>query len=359
MQRREAAVTLQRWERGRQQRLRYVRVLRAWNRRAALTEASGSSPRDLREVIPVPSPWELWLVAPKLAPVAARTSAHETPLQETQPGSGGSGATLLPGALRRREGADTLTREDCSMTYDVAMAEELSTLTTPRDLQASVISEPWDPQELAAKACVGRLLACLMRLRPPGLPRPHAAVMRLVSRKRWSSPWVKYRDLVGEAECACLAGSTKRLRADVAWALRAAPAPRDGWSLGPDQQGSLLRILRAYKRRAGQRASGEGGLGFGYVKGLSALAMMCLGFARGREEGGFWLLAYLVEDVLGLEYFSSSPALLGYHGDRAAALALVARECPGLASALGAQGLAQFLTLLTWSSPHQKPAGTQ
>ncbi|CAE8722091.1 unnamed protein product [Polarella glacialis] len=83
-----------------------------------------------------------------------------------------------------------------------------------------------------------------------------------------------------------------------------------------------------------------------YVQGYSMMAAMCLGFTGGREEEGFWLFAYLLEDILGSDFFSQYPALVGYHGDRAAAAALVAAEAPQVAGMLGPRGLAEAISAL-------------
>eukprot|EP00439_Symbiodinium_sp_Y106_P044912 s536_g5.t1 len=83
-----------------------------------------------------------------------------------------------------------------------------------------------------------------------------------------------------------------------------------------------------------------------YVQGCSMMAAMCLGFTAGREEEGFWLFIHLLEDVLGPDFFSRQPALLGYHGDRAAAAALVASQSPSLAELMGVQCLGESISAL-------------
>ncbi|CAK8985826.1 unnamed protein product [Durusdinium trenchii] len=76
------------------------------------------------------------------------------------------------------------------------------------------------------------------------------------------------------------------------------------------------------------------------------MAAMCLGFTAGREEEGFWIFTYLMEDVLGPEFFSRRPAMMGYHGDKAALAQLVASTMPELAERLGTAGLAECVSAL-------------
>eukprot|EP00434_Breviolum_minutum_P026752 symbB.v1.2.023644.t3/scaffold2178.1/size86794/7 len=83
-----------------------------------------------------------------------------------------------------------------------------------------------------------------------------------------------------------------------------------------------------------------------YVQGCSMMAAMCLGFTAGREEEGFWLFAYLMEDILGPDFFSRRPAMLGYHGDKAALAQLVASTMPQLAERVGTTGLAECVSAL-------------
>ncbi|CAE7276407.1 GRTP1 [Symbiodinium pilosum] len=83
-----------------------------------------------------------------------------------------------------------------------------------------------------------------------------------------------------------------------------------------------------------------------YVQGCSMMAAMCLGFTVGREEEGFWLFIHLLEDVLGADFFSRQPALVGFHGDRAAAAALVASQSPGLAELMGVHSLGESISAL-------------
>jgi len=78
-----------------------------------------------------------------------------------------------------------------------------------------------------------------------------------------------------------------------------------------------------------------------YVQGCSMLAAMCLGFTGGREEAGFWLFLYLLDDVLGADFMSQTPPLMGYHGDRSAAVALIAKQVPRVAQAFGDRGVAE------------------
>ncbi|CAE7799010.1 GRTP1, partial [Symbiodinium necroappetens] len=51
-------------------------------------------------------------------------------------------------------------------------------------------------------------------------------------------------------------------------------------------------------------------------------------------------------DVLGPDFFSRQPALLGYHGDRAAAAALVASQSPSLSELMGVQCLGESISAL-------------
>lgn len=47
------------------------------------------------------------------------------------------------------------------------------------------------------------------------------------------------------------------------------------------------------------------------------------------------------QDILGPDFFSRRPAMLGYHGDKAALAQLVASSMPQLAERMGTTGLAE------------------
>jgi len=67
------------------------------------------------------------------------------------------------------------------------------------------------------------------------------------------------------------------------------------------------------------------------VQSLSLLASMCLGYSRGQEEEGFFLLTYLNDDVLEKGYSPWHESVT----DSAGLLALIAHEAPHLTDALG------------------------
>lgn len=111
----------------------------------------------------------------------------------------------------------------------------------------------------------------------------------------------------------------------------------------------LARVLLAHEWRAMCRTkeqSSDDELRTTYVQGVNLLAAMCVGFVGGREEEGYWLLLYLTEDVLGQIFFTQTPPLVGYQGDRAACAALVAAEAPRITDLLGPRGLAEAVSLL-------------
>jgi hypothetical protein len=47
------------------------------------------------------------------------------------------------------------------------------------------------------------------------------------------------------------------------------------------------------------------------------------------------------QDILGPDFFSRRPAMLGYHGDKAALAQLLASSMPQLAERMGTTGLAE------------------
>ncbi|CAJ1414582.1 unnamed protein product [Effrenium voratum] len=230
----------------------------------------------------------------------------------------------------------------------------------------------------------------------------HPLAEPLVARKRGSAGRRAYRALVAEAQAGAVPGAViRQIQLDVARTFPAIPASSGAWGWPnecPDREARLARVLMAFECRAldslGKPRSGlpmllkirRSWCGFEeseplvepqtparqaqslapswtvdtwqvdpspvtepvptYVQGCSMMAAMCLGFTAGEEEEGFWLFTYLLEDVLGSDFFSRSPALLGYHGDRAACAQLVATQCPRLAQRLGEAGLAECVSAL-------------
>jgi len=220
-----------------------------------------------------------------------------------------------------------------------------------------------------------------------GEPVPLAA--RVAGRKRGDAPKQerRYAKLAAEAERSVPKSVAKQIRMDVQRSFTSLPQTRAGvwgWpTLGDDTAKEerlevLFRILITSEWRAMRRfeqgveqqeasaaaqedqhevaaASSSATAAAdpageqkhaGYVQGWSLLAAMCLGFCGGQEEEAYWMLAHLLEDVLGVDYFARSPPLLGYHGDCAAAFVLVADEAPQLTRALGRRRLKEFTSTL-------------
>mmetsp|Transcript_75493 Transcript_75493/g.221344 ORF Transcript_75493/g.221344 Transcript_75493/m.221344 type:complete len:301 (+) Transcript_75493:59-961(+) len=173
-----------------------------------------------------------------------------------------------------------------------------------------------------------------------------AAALAAAKRQQSSKPG-RYRRLAAEAKAQVPEAVAQQIRIDVARTFSGLPQPREltcqtcggtagqwGWEEEAlEKEAVLMRVLLAYELRAMrllQEQRGASGVdgdrneeeeeedGPSYVQGCSFLAAMCLGFAGGSEEDCFWLLLHLLEDVLGPDFLARSPALLGYHGDRAA-----------------------------------------
>jgi len=167
----------------------------------------------------------------------------------------------------------------------------------------------------------------------------------------------------------------KQIRLDVHRSFASLPRAREGrWGwpahgdevAQQDRSEALFRILVASEWRSMRRLEQEASAPVledqhevavspaetpfeppsSYVQGWSLLGAMCLGFCAGQEEEAYWLLAHLLDDVLGEDFFARSPPLLGYHGDCAAAALLVAAEAPRLSKALGSRRLAEVTSAL-------------
>ncbi|CAK8985778.1 Growth hormone-regulated TBC protein 1 [Durusdinium trenchii] len=230
-------------------------------------------------------------------------------------------------------------------------------------------------------------------------PEIHPAVVPIIERKRTAPNSRSYRALVAEAEAGGVpAAVVHQIQLDVARTFPAIPEPSGNWgwseeaadresclarvlmafecraldSLGPRPQKSLPMLLKIRRSWCGpgdgdacvrtplmrHSVGGEARLWAEevsasnsdpvptYVQGCSMMAAMCLGFTAGREEEGFWIFTYLMEDVLGPEFFSRRPAMMGYHGDKAALAQLVASTMPELAERLGTAGLAECVSAL-------------
>jgi len=223
---------------------------------------------------------------------------------------------------------------------------------------------------------MSRICQCVDWLGANDDSEPNPLAVRLSSRKRRQAPRrSRYKKLVAEAEHAVPASVQRQIQLDATRSLGSLPWPRPGswgWGLDPTSSASkqqrvesLCRILAAYEWRAtcrlsqevsdtiaqetqlshSDRTSSEAAPSV-YVQGCSLMAAMCLGFTAGNEEDAFWLLQHLSEDVLGDDFLARYPPLLGYHGDCAAAAAMVADEAPELTRALGPVKLAEFVKAL-------------
>lgn len=220
----------------------------------------------------------------------------------------------------------------------------------------------WRPAQHQQKAERLCRLTC-WGLQQGRLPPSHPSAAKLALRKRRQAPRrSQYQKLVAEAEGVLPTAIADKIRTDAQRTFHVLPQPQGLWgwpgaveacgSQEHPQERALVRILLAYEWRATKMtetrdvAAANGLEAYSYVAGANLLAAMCLGFVRGREEDGFWLFAHVIEDILGTEYFARTPSLLGFQGDRAAALALVTSEAPLAAAALGAQGLSKLVSLL-------------
>mmetsp|Transcript_140911 Transcript_140911/g.450541 ORF Transcript_140911/g.450541 Transcript_140911/m.450541 type:complete len:443 (-) Transcript_140911:105-1433(-) len=244
----------------------------------------------------------------------------------------------------------------------------------------------------AAESPLQRRCGCLDHFRfSKASAQPSQLVERLAGQKRRGQPRrIRYSRFVAEAEAAVPSSVAKQIRLDVHRSFASLPRSHSGrWGWPPDEDehaqqarsDELFRILIASEFRATTRlneeleassvestqaqdkfaatpssSSGANRASVGsdasshvqsvYVQGCSLLAAMCLGFARGEEQEAFWLLQHLLEDVLGSDFFGSSPPLLGYHGDCAAVALLVASEAPNVAQMLGPRRLAEVTSAL-------------
>uniref|UniRef100_A0A7S0B834 Rab-GAP TBC domain-containing protein n=1 Tax=Pyrodinium bahamense TaxID=73915 RepID=A0A7S0B834_9DINO len=194
-------------------------------------------------------------------------------------------------------------------------------------------------------------------------PPPHPVAMRLAARMRRQAPRrSQYQGLVAEAVAVLHESVIAKIKADAPRTFHVLPHCRPTWGwpdtaepstpTGHPMEACLIRMLLAYEWRATKMAAtrdagaASGLEAFTYVTGVNLLGAMCLGFVRGREEEAFWLLAYVLEELLGPGYLSQAPPLLGLQGDRAAAAALLAEEAPHAARALGPHNLPKVLALL-------------
>ena len=62
----------------------------------------------------------------------------------------------------------------------------------------------------------------------------------------------------------------------------------------------------------------------------------------------------MCQDILGPEFFSRRPAMLGYHGDKAALAQLVASTMPQLAERMGTTGLADAWERKIWKEKNRR-----
>ncbi|CAE7593658.1 GRTP1 [Symbiodinium sp. CCMP2456] len=247
-----------------------------------------------------------------------------------------------------------------------------------------------------------RVRACLGLDKRDALPPMHPLAGPLLQRK-WASTSRQYGLLLSQAEAGAVPEAViHQIQLDVARTFPAIPAQHGDWgwpadTAAQDRERCLARALLASEcRSAGSSSPSSSKTGLPmllkirrswcgataadsssstplmrrqslslgadgwavdsmptlsdpvptYVQGCSMMAAMCLGFTAGREEEGFWLFIHLLEDVLGPDFFSRQPALLGYHGDRAAAAALVASQSPSLAELMGVQCLGESISAL-------------
>ena len=70
----------------------------------------------------------------------------------------------------------------------------------------------------------------------------------------------------------------------------------------------MVRMVRSIADRTFQLRS----LPSGYYQGMNFIAAMLI-LATGDEECAFWLLMFILEDVLDPHFFATDPVLLGYH----------------------------------------------
>jgi len=241
---------------------------------------------------------------------------------------------------------------------------------------AAAVEECRCPRPGGGRTSGLQLRRCMGMLGPAAV-QPRAAELA-VRRRREAPRRDRYWRLAAKSKKGVPETVYQQISIDVARTFSSLPEPRGlicrccggaagrwGWSAAPGREALLTSVLLAYEWRAmcllqEQRGRperpGDPGRAFGgtgdeeddespsYVQGCSFLAAMCLGFVGGAEEDCFWLLLHLIEDVLGPDFLARCPALVGYHGDRAAAAALVAAEAPLLLGALGAQRLAEAVS---------------
>ncbi|CAE7456438.1 GRTP1 [Symbiodinium natans] len=180
------------------------------------------------------------------------------------------------------------------------------------------------------------------------LPPIHPLAAPLLEQKR-DTTGRQYRTFVSQAEAGAVPDAViHQIHLDVAGQTGKAVVNRERQSLREDLVDKSLRQSLSLGAD-GWAVDSMPSLGDPvptYVQGCSMMAAMCLGFTAGREEEGFWLFIHLLEDVLGADFFSRQPALVGYHGDRAAVAALVALQSPSLAELMGVQSLGESISAL-------------
>ncbi|CAE8609686.1 unnamed protein product [Polarella glacialis] len=235
-----------------------------------------------------------------------------------------------------------------------------ASLKTPRgsesgDQNADMTAESWDIWELGASLetphssfyssqssqSYPRGLSCFFgegQAGPAMASNGHSLAARLAARKRrWDwPPWRRsYRKLLAGADTGLPAATARQIRSDLARTLRMLPSPCAswGWPLTFQPADSVVHIILAYEWRSQGRARDTLHSAFSYVRGVDFIAAMCLGFMRGQEKEAFWLFTFLVEDVLGPDYFS-----LGYCRDQIPSLELAKAEAPQLFAALASVG---------------------
>jgi len=166
-----------------------------------------------------------------------------------------------------------------------------------------------------------------------------------------------YSLLSAVAEAKVLAAIAEQIKLEVRRVLPALPRAATHWDLGPEDavECKLTRMLVTIELKcAGVDVSSEKEVSGSaaraaatYQRGVIEMAAMCLGFTGGLEEEAFWLLAHVLEDVLGHEYLTKTPACPEYSSDRAVTAAIVAAEAPLLTARLGPRGLAEAVALLS------------
>lgn len=266
------------------------------------------------------------------------------------------------------EGNTLLSTSELSSGASLAHA---SVVTRPRAQSAR--SQP----ERKRRTLVQGLLRCIGLSGLKDYPPPHPMGINLAERKR-SAIRVKYDRLTRDAENQLPASVLQQIRIDVCRTFGGLPssiASRwawPSWMTSEEKEAILQRVLLAWELYELQKARGGGSIvsstwgptsfhsrlcrsGIGsqaefvptYVQGCSMMAAMCLGFVGGREEEGFWLFLHLLEDVLGPEFLSRYPPLIGFHGDRVAAANLVACSAPKLCELLGPKKMAEATSTLS------------